>query len=155
MTHRAIGVSLACFVFGSAIALLAAPPDPCALLTPAQASAALGGTVAAGKSLASKSCRWHQEGKAGAELLLLDVTLLPPDRFAHTKSVTIGTVTNVGGLGDDAFYSTLKTGRTTVTTLNIKKGDTAVVIRVSGGEKPVEEYQAKEKAVAQAILPKL
>jgi hypothetical protein len=49
----------------------------------------------------------------------------------------------------------LKTGNTTNTTLNVKKGDTAVVVRVFGGQKPVEEYQAKEKAVAQAILPKL
>jgi len=64
-------------------------------------------------------------------------------------------VTNVGGIGDDAFFATLNTGTTTNTTLNLKKGDSAVVIRVYGGKKPVEEYQAKEKAVAQAILPKL
>ena len=155
MTHRTIAVWLTGVALAFATSLVAAPPDPCTLLTPAQVTAALGGTVGAGKSLASKSCRWQQEGKAGAAVLLLDVTFLTPDRFAHTKSVTIGTVANVGGLGDDAFYSTLKTGRTTVTTLNVKKGDVAVVIRVSGGEKPVEEYQAKEKAVAQALLPKL
>jgi hypothetical protein len=66
-----------------------------------------------------------------------------------------GAVASVGGVGDDAYYATMKTGRSTVTTLNVKKGDTAVIIRVSGGTKPVEEYQAKEKAVAQAIVPKL
>jgi hypothetical protein len=144
-----------CLTFGSAFSIVAAPADPCSLLTPAQAAGALGGTVTAGKPIASSVCQWQQEGKTGAALLKLDVTLITPDRYARMKSVTVGTVTNVGGLGDDAYYSTLKTGATTITTLNIKKGGTAVVIRVSGGEKPAEEYQAKEKAVAQALLPKL
>jgi hypothetical protein len=39
--------------------------------------------------------------------------------------------------------------------LNVKKGDSAVVIRVFGGKQPVEEYQSKEKAVAQTIVPRL
>ena len=142
-------------MIGAAVSLVAAPADTCALLTSAQASAALGGTVGGGTPVAGKVCQWQQQGKAGAELLKLDLNLITTDRFARMKSVTAGTVTNVGGLGDDAYYSTLKTGHTTITTLNVKKGDSAVVIRISGGEKPVEEYQAKEKAVAQAILPKL
>jgi|KBSMisStaDraftv2_1062788.scaffolds.fasta_scaffold182818_3 hypothetical protein len=155
-TYRAaITFSLSCFLFGSVMTLLAGPSDPCALLTAAQASAALGGTVGTGKSITGKVCQWQQQGKAGSELLKLDVNLITPDRFTRMKSVTVGTVVNVGGLGDDAYYSTLKTGHTTITTLNIKKGDTAVVIRVSGGERPVEEYQAKEKAVAQVLVPKL
>jgi len=155
MTHRTTAVWFAYFVFASATALVAAPADPCALLTAAQASAALGGTVGEGKPVVGKVCQWQQQGKTGAELLKLDVNLITPDRFARMKSVTAGTVTSVGGLGDDAYYSTLKTGRTSISTLNVKKGDAAVVIRVSGGAKPLEEYQAKEKAVAQAILPKL
>jgi hypothetical protein len=158
MTHRMMSSFLAvsiCFTFGTAFSIVAAPADPCALLTPAQAGGALGGTVTAGKSVAGNVCQWQQEGKTGAALLKLDVNVITTDRYARMKSVTAGTITNVGGLGDDAYYSTLKTGATTITTLNIKKGETAVVIRVSGGEKPVEEYQAKEKAVAQAILPKL
>lgn len=155
MAHRTFNVWFAYFLFGSAIALLAAPSDPCALLTAAQVSAALGATVSAGKPLASTVCQWQQEGKTGIESLKLDVTMITPDRFARMKSVTIGTVTAAAGIGDDAYYSTLKTGSTITTTLNVKKGNTAVVIRVFGGKKPVEEYQAKEKALAQAILPKL
>jgi hypothetical protein len=69
--------------------------------------------------------------------------------------VTVGTVTNVSGLGDEAFYSTFTQGHTTLTTLNIKKSAAAVTIRVSGGTKPAEDYQAKEKAVAAALVPKL
>jgi hypothetical protein len=134
----------------------AAPPaDVCSLLTQAQAGAALGGTVDGGKPLTSQTCHWNQQGKAGDVLLKLDVTVITPDRFTRMKAVTAGTVTSVGGLGDDAFYATLKTANTTLTTLNIKKGDAAVTIRVSGGSKPAEEYQAKEKAAAQALLPKL
>jgi hypothetical protein len=125
------------------------------LLTQSQVGAALGGTVDAGKPLTSQTCHWGQQGTVGDALLKLDVTIITPDRFARMKAVTAGTVTSVGGLGDDAFYATLKTANTTLTTLNIKKGDAAVTIRVSGGSKPAEEYQAKEKAAAQALLPKL
>ena len=83
------------------------------------------------------------------------VNLVTPQRYTRMKTVTAGTVTSVAGLGDDAYYSTLQQGRTTLTTLNVKKGSAAVTIRVSGGAKPAEEYQAKEKAVAQVIVPKL
>ena len=157
MRHRTITVWFACFVFAFAISLVAAPPDPCTLLTAAQASAALGATVPAGKPLAPTVCEWKEEGKAGAALLRLDITVITPERFARTKSATIGTVTNVNGIGDDAYYATLKSGQTINTGLSVKKGGTAVVIRVMGigGQKTVEEYQAKEKAVAQTILPKL
>jgi hypothetical protein len=135
---------------------LGAPPsDPCALLTTAQVSAALGAPVGGGKSLATTVCQWLQQGKPGDELLKLDVTLVTIARFTRLKTVTLGTVTNVGGLGDEAFYSTFKTTNTTLTTLNVKKGDAAVVIQVSGGKKPAEEYQTKEKAVAQVLVPKL
>src|SRR5215813_15522581 len=135
---------------------VAAPPtDACALLTTAQVSAALGGPVGAGKALTKDVCQWSQQGKPGDVLLKLDVNVITPDHFTRLKTVTLGTVTNVGGLGDDAFYSTFTQGHTTLTTLNIKKGESAVTIRVSGGTKPAEEYQAKEKAVAQALVPKL
>jgi hypothetical protein len=136
--------------------VMAVPPtDACALLTSAQVSAALGGSVGPGKALTKGVCQWSQQGKPGDVLLKLDVTLVTLDRFTRLKTVTLGAVTNVGGLGDDAFYSTFTQGHTTLTTLNIKKGDAAVVIRVSGGTKPAEEYQAKEKAVAVALIPKL
>jgi hypothetical protein len=135
---------------------VAAPPtDPCALLTTGQVSAALGGAVGPAKPLATGVCQWTQQGKPGDVLLKLDVNLVTPERFTRLKTVTIGTVTNVGGLGDDAFYSTFTQGHTTLTTLNIKKGTAAVTIRVSGGTKPAEEYQAKEKAVAMVLLSKL
>ena len=134
----------------------AAPPtDPCALLTTAQVGAALGGEVGPAKPLAKTLCQWTQQGKPGAALLKLDVTLITPEHFTRLKTVTLGKVTNVSGLGDEAFYSTFVQGRTTLTTLNIKKGSAAVTIHVYGGTKPAEEYQAKEKAVAMALLPKL
>jgi hypothetical protein len=140
---------------GTSSVAAAPPADPCALLTPAQVSAALGGTVGAGKRIAGAVCQWAQSGKAGDTLLKLDVDVVTVDRYNRMKSVTAGTVTPVAGLGDDAYYSTLKTGTLTLTTLNVRKGDAAVTIRVSGGTKPAEEYQAKEKAVAQALVAKL
>jgi hypothetical protein len=142
-------------IFYFVIAVAARPADTCALLSQAQVSAALGVPVNAGKSLVGQVCQWEQPGKLGDELLKLDVNIVTVERFNRIKTVSLGTVTSVGGIGDDAYYATMKTGRSTVTTLNIKKGNTAVIIRVSGGTKAVEEYQAKEKAVAQAIVPRL
>ncbi len=145
----------ACILFRTATADAAPATDPCALLTRVQVSAALGGTVGEGKPITSSVCEWSQQGKPGDVLLKLDVNIVTPEHYARLKSVTIGTITAVSGLGDEAFYSTLQQGHTTLTTLNVKKGGTAVVIRVSGGTKNAEEYQAKEKAVAQALVPKL
>jgi len=120
-----------------------------------QVSAPLGGTVGSATPLATGVCQWTQHGTPGEVLLKRDVNVVTPERFTRVKTVTIGTVTIVGGLGDEAFYSTFTQGHTTLTTLNIKKGTAAVTIRVSGGTKPAEEYQAKEKAVAVALLSKL
>lgn len=131
------------------------PADVCSLLTTEQVSAALGGSVAAGKALTKGVCQWTQLGKPGDVLLKLDINLITPEHFTRLKSVTVGTVANVSGLGDEAFYSTFTQGHTTLATLNVKKGSSAVTIRVSGGTKPAEEYQAKEKAVAIALVPKL
>jgi hypothetical protein len=132
----------------------APPTDACSLLTTEQVSAALGGAVGPGKTLAGGVCQWTQTGKPGAALLKLDVTLITPEHFARLKSVTQGTITKVGGLGDEAFYSTLTQGHTTLTVLYVKKGPSAVTIRVSGGTKPAEEYQAKEKAIAAVVVVK-
>ncbi len=142
-------------VVQAAIAVAAPPADSCALLTQAEASAALGVPVGAGKSLVPKVCQWEQAGKAGEELLKLDVNIVTVERFNRTKTASLGKVTPAGGLGDDAYYATMNVGRTTNTTLNVKKSDTALIIRVWGGTKPVDVYQSKEKAVAGAILPKL
>ena len=150
-----VPIAVVAITIGSLSGLSARAGTPCDLLTPAQVATVLGGSVATGKSLATTVCQWAQQGKPGDELLKLDVDLVTVDRFARMKTVTAGTVTGVSGLGDDAYYSTLQTGRTTLTTLNVKKGNAAVTIRVSGGMKPVEEYQQKEKLAAQALLPKL
>jgi pyruvate,orthophosphate dikinase len=104
---------------------------------------------------ADDAVQWTQQGKPGDVLFRLDVNRITPEHFTRLKTVTLGTVTNVAGLGDEAFFSTFTQGRTTLTTLNVKKGNAAVTIRVSGGTKPAEEYQGKEKAVALALLSQL
>jgi len=148
-------LGLAGVLVNSPVVAAAPPSDPCALLTTTEVSAALGGAVSEGKAIAGSVCQWSQQGKPGDVLLKLDVNIITPDRYARMKSVTVGTVTAVSGIGDDAYYSTLQQRNTALTTLNVRKGGTAVVIRVSGGTKPAEEYQAKEKTVAQALVPKL
>jgi len=133
----------------------AAPPtDACSLLTQAQVGTALGVPVDPGKAPVPKSCHWDQPGKAGAELLKLDVTITDQKAFDNRKGMRgRSTVTSVSGLGDDAFYYELASAR--LATLNVKKGNVVFVVRVWGGSKPVDEYKVKEKAVAGAILARL
>jgi hypothetical protein len=155
LTTRGATIFLIVLVLSRCTARAAPPTDACSLLTPAQVGAALGGSVGPGKALANGLCQWTQQGKPGDVLLKLDVNLITPEHYARLKAVTLGSVTAAPGLGDEAFYSTFTQGRTTLTSLNVKRGAAAVTIRVSGGAKPAEEYQAKEKAVAVALVPKL
>jgi hypothetical protein len=132
----------------------AAAPDACALLSTSQVSAALGVTVGPGRATLPGACQWDQPGKPGERLWKVSVNFANKDRWkvATTTSQPGVTITPVAGLGDDAFYYTRGTD---LTTLSVKKGDTAVVIRVWGGVRPVPDLEAKEKALAQQMLPNL
>src|SRR5262249_1248273 len=132
----------------------AALPDPCALLTTAQVSDALGVTVADGTHLATSSCQWTPAGVSAAQSKKF-ITLTVQDKraFDYAKtpvpSASI-TKTPVTGIGDDAVFGTTK-GFGTV--LTVKKGDVTFAVRVQG--LPEDQTQAKEKALALLILHKL
>lgn len=152
---RSIAAALASiFLLASRPAAAAPPTDACSLLTQAQVTAAVGVPVDPGKAVVATACQWQQPGKTGANLLKLDVTIIKVEQFNAGK--TMGgpaTSTPVDGLGDDAYYSVLAAAK--IATLRVKKGNVAFAIRVWGGVRPLDEAQAKEKAVAQAILSKL
>ncbi len=72
---------------------------------------------------------------------------------AAKKSFGPITSTPVGGLGEDAYYSTM--AKPDTTTLRVKKGSTAFTVRVFGGGISADDVKNDEKAVAQAALAKL
>jgi hypothetical protein len=149
---------VAVFCFGPQY-VAAAPNDPCSLITQNQMSAALGVSVDSGKALpGGKTCQWRQpSAKPGDEVFIVDVSIIDMHAFdiGKTAAATAGargpTATPISGLGDDAYYYVLAR----VTEIRLKKGNSFLGVRVSGGRKPIEEYEAKEKAVASAIVPKL
>lgn len=153
-------VFTAWFVVAMGPHAVAAPPnDPCSLITQAQLNAALGVSVDPGKVIApGKVCQWRQPAaKPGDEVFTVDVSIIDMRAFDVGKTIgaTAGargpTATAITGLGDDAYYYVLARN----TEIRLKKGNVFLAVRVSGGRKPIEEYEAKEKAVAAAIVPKL
>jgi hypothetical protein len=134
---------------------VAAPPKiACSLLTTAQVTAALGAAVGAGKPMTKEVCQWSQQGKGDDDLVKLEVSLTTLDRYNKFKTARNATVTPVDHLGDDAYYSVQSANNMQVA-LCLKKGETPVIIHVFGGKKTTAEYQAMEKAIAEAVLPAL
>jgi len=154
-----LGFLIAFFVFGPQFSVAAPPSDACALVSQAQLNAALGVSVDSGKAIAGgKSCQWRQPpAKPGDEVFIVDVTIVDMHAFEIGKAASAAAgpsgpkATPISGLGDDAYYYVL--GQ--ISEIRLKKGNSFLGVRVSGGKKPLAEYEAKEKAVAAAIVPKL
>jgi hypothetical protein len=135
-------------------AVAAPASDACSLLTQAQVSSALGVSVDAGKGPVPKLCQWAQPGNVGADLLKVDLTLIPVEGFTAAKTPNEKTsVTPVGGLGDDAYYFATAAGK--FMTIRVMKGSSAFSISVHGGKPSVEQIKAIEKTLAQEALAKL
>jgi hypothetical protein len=86
------------------------------------------------------------------------VTLLTERGFAAAKTPVGGIITKtpVNGVGDDAVFGV--TGKVSAG-LSVKKGGTIFTVRVVGvpldRPQPVNDVQAKEKALALQIISKL
>jgi hypothetical protein len=114
-------------------------PAPCSLLNTGQVTAAIGATAAEGKPIANTGCSWNV-GRVIVTLSLWDAT-----RWDKMKAPFVGaTKSPVSGLGDDAFFSAMgDNGR--FTTLTVKKGATAYVLKVYGVD------EAKQRSAEQAL----
>jgi hypothetical protein len=137
----------------SSPSVAASAPDACALLTQAQVSAALGVSVGAGQHAGPvvQMCQWTS-AKAFVQLDIMGQmgSLSPTDRFNNAKRPVGGiTKTPTGGVGDDAYYITSVSG----TSLNVRKGNSALEIRVRGV--PADQIKAVEKSLAQEAVLKL
>ncbi len=122
-----------------------AAPAPCGLLTPAQVTAALGGSFGAGQPIGTTGCSWTSEKPH----VIVTVSLWPPAEWDRIKAGPLPgtTITPAGGLGDDAFYATLAQ----YTVLYVKKGQTVFLFKVYGVADKAKQMSA-EKTLAQAAL---
>lgn len=130
-----------------------APPDPCALLTDNQVSAALGVSTGAGKSTGGRICRWAAPGGRPGVSPALVLTMQDARAFDFAKAPTNSrnvVKTPASGVGDDAVFNTI--GIVTAT-LTVKKGDTYFEVHVYGF--PVESTKTIEKTIAQEVVSKL
>ncbi len=133
----------------------AAADDACAIVTPAQVSAAVGVAVRAGTYVTptfKKTCTWNADDPTkGISFVTLNLQGL--DQFAAGKQAgpvkSIG-VTAVAGIGDDAYF--LGVGSTEG--LIVKKGQRAFKIAIYS-TLPLEKKRALEKALAEQVLAKL
>jgi hypothetical protein len=125
-----------------------APTNPCAQVTPAEVSAALGETVAAGQQAGTKTCSWSANKPTHQVVSLM---YSPPGDWNTRKTRPMPGVTkaSVSGVGDDAFAETAAN----FTTLYVKKGSTEFMVRVYGVPDPTRQL-AIEKPVAQKVAAK-
>lgn len=149
-----------CALLASAARPLAAqmPTDPCAEVTQAQVSTALGMPVGPGDKINDKACQWPATGANAAKNIRLTVQFLPAAQYDKLKGGQLPVVERapVTGVGDDAFSQSVpfSTNVTKMTTLFVKKGHTMVTVRVYGVPDGAKQLAA-EKAVAQAVVSKL
>jgi hypothetical protein len=137
------------FASGVRAAGAQAPRDPCAQLTPAQVSAALGETVAAGQQAGTKTCSWSANKPTHQVVSLM---FSPPGDWDRRKTRLMPGVTkaSVSGVGDEAFAETAAN----FTTLYVKKGSTIFMVRVYGVPN-VGRQLAIEKPIAQTVAAKV
>ena len=135
--------------------MAAGAEDACALLTPAQVSAAVSASVGAGTYVMptfKKTCTWTASHAAnGVRIVTVSfegLQMYAAGKRAGASGMASGT--SVSGIGDEAFY--LATGNQVA--LHVKKGSAALKIAVYA-EAPAEKVRAMEKALAQAVVAKL
>ncbi|MGC1386837.1 MAG: hypothetical protein WA807_02395 [Steroidobacteraceae bacterium] len=145
---------IAVSIIGAAlVAAASATPagDACALLTAAQAGAALGAPVGAGSYItptSKKTCTWNSTASDGGyvTLLLQDVAGFEGGKQLGQSASKDLSVTSISGVGDDAYYLALG-GQVD---LIVKKGNVAFKVAVYT-HMTVESKEAKEKTLAQQV----
>ena len=132
---------------GSKTAAAQPAPMPCSLLTPGQVTAAVGATVSEGKPIANTGCSWT------APHIIVTLSLWDGTKWDKMKSSMVGaTKTPVSGLGEDAFFTAMgDNGK--FTTLSVKKGATAYLLKVYGPDEA--KQRSAEQALAANVLANL
>jgi hypothetical protein len=152
----ATSIAITCSVASLVVvppARMSPPADVCSLLTAPQISGAMGVAMGTPKAIGTKACQWRQPVKSGSPGAIVDVTIIDLNGYAMGKKAAgTFTITPVGGLGDEAYYSESKDGK--LTSLRVRKGSAAFAVHVRGGPMPAAEAKPKELAVAKLIVSK-
>lgn len=130
-----------CFLGGVA----RAAPAPCGLLTPAQVTAAVGGSFGPGQPIGTTGCSWTSPKPH----LIVTVSLWPPGEWDRIKAGPLPgtTITPASGVGDDAFYATLAQ----YTVLYVKKGQTVFLFKVYGVADKAKQMSAEMTLAQQGL----
>jgi hypothetical protein len=153
-------VAMSCALLASAARPMAAqgPADPCAEVTQAQVTTALGMPVGPAQKINDSACQYPATGANAAKNIRLTVQFLGADQFDKIKAGQVPGLERapITGVGDDAFSQSLalSTNVPRMTTLFVKKGHTMVTVRVYGVPDAAKQLAA-EKAVAQAVVSKI
>ena len=134
---------------GPRVAGAQVPSNPCAQVTAAEVSAALGETVEAGQQAGTKTCTWVANKPTHQIVTLM---FSPPGDWTTRKTRQMPGVTKatVSGVGDEALAETLGN----LTTLFVKKGSTIFMVRVYGVP-DIGRQLAIEKSIAQKVAAKV
>ena len=130
--------------------------DACALLTPAQVSAAAGFPVAEGKHVTPafvKTCTWTGAGGSGVQTVTLNLQTAAFFDGAKKQAglmVAVGAGIKSAGIGDDSYYFVAGPQ----VDLWVKKGGNACKITIYK-QIPIEQKQAIELNLAKQVVPKL
>jgi hypothetical protein len=147
--HFVIACICVSAALGSKTAAAQSATLPCSLLTSAQVTAAVGVNVGAAQPIANTGCSWT------APHMIVTVSLWDGSKWDRMKTPLPGTSrTEVAGLGDDAFYTTLGSASgKQIATLSVKKRSTAYLIKVYGPN--VMDQMSMEKTLAGNVLANL
>lgn len=149
--HRMVFLAgLVCTVaaFTSGVATAQGSGSPCTLLTQAQIDAALGATVGAGQPIGTTGCSWTAPGQP--KNMTVTVSIWPPNGFGTMPPMPGLTKTELGGVGDGAFYATIAG----LTSLSVKKGNKVFVLHLYGVPGDARQM-AVEKTLAAEVLARL
>jgi hypothetical protein len=122
----------------------AARKDPCALVTAADAKAALGGAAGAGTAASARlfdSCSYSR----GKQMLVVKTRSIPRAGFDRAVSTIPGTALKITGIGDVAWIAFVPNG---ISLVLWKKG-TEVAVSVTGagaGASPIVRQAAQVAA---------
>jgi len=134
-------------------------PDPCSLLTPAEASVAIEQTSVAGKQLPDvpKSCFWSHSPTGADSSRRVVLVVVTASQFQTARRGMYNKIEPAAGVGDEAFYQTYPNNPLPL--IWVKKGETNFTIRMITVLKPkppftLEEAQAKLLVLAKAAVGK-
>jgi len=153
MRHFATVSVLSLAVLGWTQGAAAAPSDPCAILPPAQVSAAVGAPVSAGAST-GHTCTWKatDNGVKGVAMVTLFLQSGASYEAGRKLAGQMGpqSMVPLSGVGDSAYYFVAGTA----VGLLARKGSSAFKAAVYG-QAPLAKKEAMEKALASAVVGRL